>query len=298
MPHPFAPAALSASLARRAQARFFARPGPGSPARGAPIMGTAVFLLALLFHAGPCLAQGGSPPTLSELQATLARLYQCPEDQGLATFSAQIRSEQVTFTAHSLGLPPPALELTYGGLEGFTVAYDRDALLQVEKGSLVADVADAITNAAEGFFQAYETLAFRNLCTRLPATPTISLTGTSLVVAYPDRAPGQTVQLTFDPEFRLLMLEAADAASRSVQRLVPRWVRIGEKYVLVSIEVEFLQGGSSSFHTLFKVENEPCQGFLLPSRVTLCARDGGMESSRNALIDFHVAAYSLGLKPR
>ncbi|NLI76907.1 MAG: hypothetical protein GX442_10755 [Candidatus Riflebacteria bacterium] len=270
----------------------------GAPGRWTVTWAGALGLLALLLLAGPCLAQAGPPPTLTELQAAFARLYQCPEDHGLSTFSALIRSEQVTFTANSLGLPPPALELTYGGLEGFTVAYDRDTLLQVEKGSLIADVADAIANAAEGFFQAYETLAFRNLCTRLPATPTISLTGTSLVVAYPDRAPGQTVQLTFDAEFRLLMLEAADAASRSVQRLVPRWVRLGEKFVLVSIEVEFLQGGSSSFQTLFKVENEPCQGFLLPSRVTLCARDGGMESSRNALIDFHVASYSLGLKPR
>ncbi len=237
-------------------------------------------------------------PTLAEMQDRFARLYQCPADQGLATFSATIVSEQVTYMAGSLGLPPPDLRLTFDGFGGFEVDYDRDALVARERGSLLADAADAIKNAAEGFFQAYESLAFRNLCSHLPATPTIALAGDNVVLTYPDRTPGQTVQLTFNPEFRLVVMEARDATANALHRLMPRWVVVDGRFLLDAVEVEFIQDGASAFRSLFKVENQSIDDVFLPSRVTLHARDGGMESTKNALMDFQVTGYALGRSRR
>ncbi|RCK80837.1 MAG: hypothetical protein OZSIB_2725 [Candidatus Ozemobacter sibiricus] len=243
-------------------------------------------------------ASGTSLPDLVEMQERFAQLYQCPADRGLATFSATIVSEQITYLAGSLGLPAPDLRLTFDGFSGFEVDYDREALLAREKGSLLADAADAIKNAAEGFFQAYESLAFRNLCTHLPATPTISLAGENVVLAYPDRTPGQTVHLTFSPEFRLLVMEARDAPTNAAHRMMPRWVMADGRFVLVAVEVEFIQDGASAFHSLFKVENQSIDGIFLPSRVTMHARDGGLASTKNALMEFQVTGYALGRSRR
>ena len=239
-------------------------------------------------------AQEPSQISLSELKSKYGDLYLCPGDDRLATFSVKVSSQQITYTANALHVPIPAMGLLYLGRDGFKVEFDRDSLLKIENGSLVLDVAEAIRNAVEGFFQAYETLAFRNLLADLPATPTITISSDTTVVEYPDRTPGQAVKMSFDRDFRLLALEARDDLQHARNLMVPKWVQIGQKFMLVAVEIEFFQNGSSNFHTLFKIENQPVKGLFLPSRVTMHARDGGMESVKSALIDFQMNGYELG----
>ena len=260
----------------------------------------------LLLSGLPCPADE-TPPTLDALREKFAAQYACPGHHGLATFSAHLSSDQLTMIANKTHRPAPKLIFHFRSPEDFQVEQAETASGSVgSAGSagfatpntdLLGNFVQAIAQTAEGFFQTYLMVGFDNPFSAMPSSASIRIENERLVVEYPDQIPEHWVTLDFDPDFVLAKMETRDLLGDTRSVIRPIWAEGSSKRVLTGIHVEYFQGKyeQADFITRMKIENLEVDGFLLPARVVVQARDGKEGNSPSAIFDFRFDQFVLGV---
>ncbi|HNV70508.1 MAG TPA: hypothetical protein PKO06_12480 [Candidatus Ozemobacteraceae bacterium] len=242
-----------------------------------------IMLLFCLVHCLPTLAQR-EPPALSQIRENFAGAYQCLQERGLATFSVRVSSDQMRDICRTLKIDPPELWFDFRSPASFSLrppSFDGVATAQRQ---LIADLHDVIKNSIEGFFQAWEPVAYTNL---IPTgSCSARLNGDNLILEYVEVEPHQTVTLTFDRDFRLETMEARDAERKLASLVKMSWEKQGGRWILRTIQSEFRSQGTMTFMTRMAIENIAVGSYYLPARVLIQALDG--ESGRPTQATFEI----------
>jgi hypothetical protein len=232
------------------------------------------------------------PDALEDLRHRFSTVYPCPTANGLATFSAVVSSPLLTSSAQGLGLKPVTLGLRYDGPDRVMIEMAVPPLVGSSAARLLRDVGDSVRHAVEGFFEAYEPLAFPNLLTRVPASWSLEMGDSGLRIEYREGGEHRFVRLEFDRQFRLTEMSSWDEEEEVHHTMRPTWERVNDYFILQAIDGIFRQPGQPPFQVRFLIEHAPFGGFHLPSRVRIFT---GSEGQAVSALEFSLNHYVVGL---
>ncbi len=242
-----------------------------------------IAILVVLGAVVPVEAQR-EPPALSQIRENFAKSYQCLQERGLATFSVRVTSDQMRDICRSLKMTAPELWFDFRSPASFSLRPLSLDNVQPSQQRLMVDLYDVIKNSIEGFFQAWEPVAYTNL---IPTgSCSTRLDGDKLILEYVEVEPHQIVTLTFDADFRLISMEARDAERKLASLAKMSWEQQGERWILRTIQSEFRSQGTMTFMTRMAIENGAFGSYHLPTRVLIQALDG--ESGRPTQATFEI----------
>lgn len=232
------------------------------------------------------------PPSLSLARENFGKAYQCLQDRGVATFSVKVSSDQLRDICRTLQITPPDLWFDFRSPASFSLRPLNLEGIPVAKQQLMIDLYDVLKNSVEGFFQAWEPVAYANPIPNGASSSTRMDNG-RLIVEYSEPDPNQTVTLTFDSDFRMESMEARDSQKKVASLVKTSWDRQGDWWILRSIQNEFRSNGTMTFMTRMAIENSPSGSFFLPSRVLIQALDGESGKPTQATFEIRLDEYQL-----